>query len=162
MRRYQPALLGGLFIGVLSSLPVVNAANLCCCLWVVAGGLLTTYLEQQDRPDAVPASEAALGGLLAGVVGAVLASIVAVALFSVSGAAIQEQIRNQLEQNPQIPAQVRDRLMMLFAGHNFPLVQAGVTLPVYAVFGMLGGLLGIAIFRKKPAAAGGDSPEPPG
>ena len=41
MARYQPALLGGLFIGVLSSLPVVGAANYCCCLWVVVGGVLT-------------------------------------------------------------------------------------------------------------------------
>ena len=38
MSRYQPALLGGLFIGVLSSLPVVSTANICCCLWVIVGG----------------------------------------------------------------------------------------------------------------------------
>ena len=42
MTRYQPALLGGLFIGVLSALPVVNTANLCCCLWVIVGGVLTS------------------------------------------------------------------------------------------------------------------------
>ena len=64
MSRYQPALLGGLFIGVLSSLPVVNIAN-CCCLWVIVGGGLTTYLLQQSRPDPVEPAEAALQGALA-------------------------------------------------------------------------------------------------
>ena len=36
--RLQPALLGGIFIGVMSALPIINAGNCCCCLWVLAGG----------------------------------------------------------------------------------------------------------------------------
>ena len=39
MGRHTPALLGGLFIGVIASLPVVGA---CCCLWCICGGMLTT------------------------------------------------------------------------------------------------------------------------
>jgi len=42
--KLQPALLGGTFLGILSALPIVSAANLCCCLWVVAGGVLAAYL----------------------------------------------------------------------------------------------------------------------
>ena len=49
MSRFQPALLGGVVIGVLSGLPFVNIGNCCCCLWVVAGGVLTVYLQQQAR-----------------------------------------------------------------------------------------------------------------
>ena len=33
--KLQPALFGGLFIGVLSALPLVSVGN-CCCLWVIA------------------------------------------------------------------------------------------------------------------------------
>ena len=47
--RLQPAFYGGLFIGVLSALPLVNAGNCCCCLWVVAGGVLAAYLRQQNH-----------------------------------------------------------------------------------------------------------------
>jgi hypothetical protein len=36
--RLQPALWGGVFIGVLSALPLVNLGNCCCCLWVLVGG----------------------------------------------------------------------------------------------------------------------------
>ena len=37
--KMLPALLGGLFIGVLSSLPYIKGGNVCCCLWVVSGGV---------------------------------------------------------------------------------------------------------------------------
>ena len=45
----QAALLGGLFIGVLSALPIINLAN-CCCLWIVGGGAIAAYLAQQQHP----------------------------------------------------------------------------------------------------------------
>ena len=67
-----PALMGGLLIGVLSALPIVSAGNLCCCLWVVSGGLLSAYLLQQNRADPITASDGALVGLLAGACGAVI------------------------------------------------------------------------------------------
>ena len=41
--KLQPALFGGLFIGVLSALPIISAGNCLCCMWVVAGGMLATY-----------------------------------------------------------------------------------------------------------------------
>ena len=49
MGKQQPALLGGLFIGVLSALPGVSIGNCCCCLWVVTGGLLATAVAASDR-----------------------------------------------------------------------------------------------------------------
>jgi hypothetical protein len=152
MSRYQPALLGGLFIGVLSALPVVNSANFCCCLWVVVGGVLTAYLQQQARPAPLDSTEAALGGLLAGAIGAVLyIAAMAIMLSGAMGAGIIEQVRQGIEENPQVPAEVRDRIIDLVSGGGFLLLFAAITLPVYAVFGMLGSLLGLAIFRKKTA-----------
>ena len=51
--KMLPALLGGLFIGVLSSLPYIKGGNICCCLWVVSGGALAAWLMQQNTaaPD---------------------------------------------------------------------------------------------------------------
>ena len=57
--KLQPALLGGVFIGVLSALPIVSAGNLCCCLWVLSGGALAAYLLQQNQP--VPADHGRWG-----------------------------------------------------------------------------------------------------
>src|SRR5436309_8139061 len=66
----QPALYGGLVMGVLSALPIISAGNLCCCLWVVSGGAVAAYVLQQNQPMPITAGDGALVGLLAGVVGA--------------------------------------------------------------------------------------------
>ncbi len=50
--KFQPALLGGLVLGVLSALPIVSIGNVCCCLWVISGGVLAAYLLQRNQADA--------------------------------------------------------------------------------------------------------------
>jgi hypothetical protein len=157
MSRYQPALLGGLFIGVLSALPVVNTANVCCCLWVIVGGGLTTYLLQQARPNPVEASEAALFGLMAGLLGGILyMAATALLLSGAMGAQLFEQFREAIDNNPQMPAEVRDRVASMMGGSAFVLIVALVTIPTYAVFSLVGALIGLAIFKKKapPATPG--------
>src|SRR5260221_3068799 len=119
--RYQPALLGGLFIGVLSSLPIIKAGNMCCCLWVIAGGLLTVYLQQQQKAEPLETGEAVLGGLLAGVIGAVLMSIATYASFRFMGAVAAdqfEQVRSQLESKTAIPPAARDMVLKLLTGRG--------------------------------------------
>ena len=149
MNRYQPALLGGLFIGVLSSLPFVNIANMCCCLWVIAGGVLTTYLLQQNTPTPVATTDAALQGLLAGVVGGLICAVVQAVLTSVVGPAILDQVRDRLSSNSEVPPEVRDTIMRFLTGKNIILLTLFITVPMYAVFSMAGSFLGLAFFRKK-------------
>ena len=145
-KRHTPALLGGLFIGVLSSLPVVSA---CCCLWAVCGGLLTAYLQQQNTPEPIETADAVLGGLLAGVIGAILASLAFMVLTSMGGSTFDEMLREVFEQNNELPAEWRDRVMNFVTGRNIALLIFVINVPVYAVFSMLGSLLGVAFFRKK-------------
>jgi hypothetical protein len=147
--KYQPALLGGLFIGILSSLPLISALNVCCCLWVVVGGLLTTYLKQQQQPAPIETSDAVLGGLIAGVVGATLSILGTWAVLSWTGPIWQDQVRSQLESNSDIPPQIRDTILRFTTGGGLAVVQFAVTLPMYAVFSTLGALLGLAFFKKK-------------
>jgi hypothetical protein len=147
MSKHQPALLGGLFIGVLSALPGVNIAN-CCCLWVLAGGALVVYLQQQRIPEPVETADAVIGGLLAGVLGAIIMSVLTLIIFSAGGALWMDQFRTALD-NPEIPAETRDMLLRLFEGRNFIVLGLVINLPLYAVFSMVGSLIGLAIFRKK-------------
>jgi hypothetical protein len=160
MSRYQPALLGGLFIGVLSALPVVNWANACCCAWVVAGGLLTSYLlQQQPRPVPVESGEAALHGLIAGFLGGVMyMALAALVLSGAAGGQVVDEMRRVFEQNPDLPPEVRDRFVTLAESGGLMFIAGVVTVPTFAVFGMLGALLGLALFRKKtPPAAHPDA-----
>ena len=148
MGKHQPALLGGLFIGVLSSLPLVNVAN-CCCLWVIAGGVLVTYLQQQAKPTPVETGDAVIGGLIAGLIGAVIFCLAMMAMQGLGGAVMQENMRKALDQNSQVPPEMRENIMKWLSGPNIGLIIAAVTLPIYAVVAMLGSLLGLAFFRKK-------------
>jgi len=149
MGKHQPAILGGLFIGIISSLPIVSALNICCCLWVVLGGLLVVYLQQQRTPEPVETADAILGGLIAGLIGALITSAIAMVITRYTQPLFMEQVRSQLESNPELPPEARDFILNLITGRGLIFMLFAVNLPLYAVFAMLGSLLGLAVFRKK-------------
>jgi hypothetical protein len=156
--RLQPALYGGLVIGVLSALPIVNLGNCCCCLWVIAGGMLAVYLRQQNSPFAVTSAEGALVGLMAGLIGGVIGTILAIPLAAMMGPFQQQIIERILAARPDIPSETRDMVerMASRAGLSAAAIAFQFVWMVFvgAIFGMLGGLLGVAIFKK-------DAPPPP-
>ena len=76
--KLQPALLGGLFIGVLSALPIISAGNCFCCMWVIGGGVIAAYLLQQNQAAPISSSDGAVTGVLAGLVGAVVSLIISI------------------------------------------------------------------------------------
>lgn len=157
--RLQPALYGGLVIGVLSALPIVSAGNCCCCLWVIAGGALATYLLQQDSPYQVTASEGALVGLLAGLIGGIVAAILSIPLHAMTAGFTRQLLERILSSNPDIPPEAREAIERFGAGSGAGLVISALfNIVVCTVFGLLGGLLGVAIFKKKSAPP----PPPPG
>jgi hypothetical protein len=153
--KLQPALFGGLFIGVLSALPIINIAN-CCCLWIIGGGVLATYLMQQNHPYPIAASDGALAGLLAGLIGGVVGTILSIPIEMMMGPVQRQILERLLASNPDIPAETRQMLENMNAGGLAIAFKLVFSVCVGAVFGMLGGLLGVALFKKK------DLPPPPG
>jgi hypothetical protein len=153
--KLQPAFFGGLFTGVLSALPFVSTVNACCCLWVVAGGVLTSYLLQERSPVPITAGDGAMWGLLSGAIGAVVAGVLGIVFAVMQGVAGPES----LEQIPQadLPPEfgrVLDRLRELPPSVWF-IAPFFIFLVVFPVFSMLGGLLGVALFRRRtPPPAG--------
>jgi hypothetical protein len=155
--RLQPALYGGLLIGVLSALPVVNAGNCCCCLWVVAGGMLAVYLRQQNSPFALTSAEGALTGLIAGLIGGVIGVILAVPVEMMMGPFQRQLLERFLSSQPDIPPETRDMLERAGTGAAMLAFRFIFSIVTGAVFGMLGGLLGVAVFKKNLPP-----PPPPG
>ena len=155
----QPALYGGLFIGVLSALPVVNIGN-CCCLWFTGGGFLAAYIAQQNDPaKSITLGRGALAGLVAAIAGAfvwlIVHSIVQVSI----GPALQEMSYDLL-QNPDVPPGFRDALEDFAENGTSPMATAFsfvFQLIVGGIFATLGGLGGGAFFRRdnQPPALGG-------
>lgn len=158
--KLQPAVYGGLFIGVLSALPVVNIGNCCCCLWVVAGGLLTAYLMQQNHPFAIRAEDGLLGGLLAGIFGGILAVLLSIPITLAMGP-IQTRMLDRIAANPDFPDQYRSIIENMSRSATgaiaVRLIFGAISVVIDAVFGMLGGLLGVALFKKTDVPPQGTS-----
>ena len=153
--RLQPALFGGLLIGVLSALPLVNVGNCCCCLWVIAGGMLAVHLRQQSSPFAITSAEGAYVGFLAGLFGGVLGVLLSIPIDIMMGPFNRRFIEWVLSANPDIPAEIRD-MSGRAAGPGALVFKLLFGVVTGAVFGMLGGLLGVALFKKNapPPAPG--------
>ena len=158
--KLQPALLGGVAIGVLSALPVVNIVNLCCCAWVVAGGALASHLMQQNHPAPINAGDGAVVGLLAGAIGAIVGTVLSVPIAMMMGP-FQLQMMERVMQGAQdMPPEVRSIFEQMQGGMGGAALGIGFifslffSLFFYSIFGLFGGLLGALIFRK-------DAPPPP-
>jgi len=150
--KLQPALFGGLFIGVLSALPIISLGNCLCCMWVIGGGALAVYLMQQNYPFAVQGADAALVGLLAGLIGGALDGLLIIPLALAFGPTEQRIIQRALESSQDVPPEVRSMLDNLASGGVLGLMAiVGVFIRaiVFGVIAMLGGLLGVALFKKK-------------
>ena len=154
--KLQPALLGGLAMGVLSALPFVGAAN-CCCAWILFGGGLAAYLMQQNHPEPITAGDGALVGLLAGAIGAVVCAVLSIPISLMMGPMQAAVIERMLETARDIPPELRVMLESMRSGT----VASGVGviaaffgvlmfgLIIAPIFGAVGGVLGAVFFQKK-------------
>jgi hypothetical protein len=152
----KPAIIGGVLLGVLSSLPVINLFNCFCCAWVIGGGLLAAYLYVKDSPTAVTLGRGVAIGLLAGIVGTIVSTLFSIPLqilMNKAGAGVMDQIRQAIEQMPNIPAETRDRLLSLTSRDGLSVFLYAMStllmLVVYCVMAMLGGTIGVALFEKR-------------
>ena len=153
----QPALYGGLVMGVLSSLPLISAGNFCCCMWIISGGLVAAYVLQQRQVTPITTGDGALVGLLAGLCGAVVALIVSVPLNFLVAPMERQIVLRVLENSGNMPPEIREWMeryaygdvRMTFAMQVARLVGSLVLmLFLGAIFSTLGGLLGAVFFRK--------------
>ena len=149
----QAVLLGGLFIGVLSALPIINLAN-CCCLWILGGGAIAAYLAQQQHPGPFGLMDGARVGFRAGIFGAVIwlfaSTVVDLLVAPLQQSAADLMLRSATD----IPPEVREWLENIGNSASLParmIIGFFFQLFIAAPFAALGGLLGAAVFGR-PAA----------
>ncbi|HEY0405978.1 MAG TPA: hypothetical protein VGC89_09645 [Pyrinomonadaceae bacterium] len=154
--KLQPALIGGVLIGVLSvgtQMIPVPAASWCCCLWGALGGVLAAYLYIKRSPTPVKVGDGALLGLMAGGIGALVYALIALPItyFIVDPEVLQAQIEERLRRSGS-HFDIRPYWgWLLLLG----ILIQGVFL---AVLSLLGGLIGVPIFEKRKAEV---APPPP-
>ena len=144
----KPALIGGAVMGALSGIPVVKFGNVCCCMWVIAGGVVAAYLLQEQEPAPITAGDGATVGLFAGLFGACVQLVISIPM-QLLLAPFQRQVFERLAQNPDFPPQLQEFLSSSSFGVISLVFGFVVMLCVGAIFSTLGGLLGAAIFKRK-------------
>lgn len=141
MNKLKPALLGGLVVGLLSSIPLVNY---CCCIWAIGGGGLASFLYMKSSPTPISPGDGAILGALAGLIGAVLYLIVGIPIAYFMGSAQMEEAFRQA--NVEIP----------FSGPML-FVVGGLIIGLFLlVMSVIGGLIAVPILEKRKNA-----PPPP-
>jgi hypothetical protein len=154
----QPALIGGVVMGVLSALPVIAAGNICCCLWVVSGGAIAAYLLQQNSSTPITPGDGALVGLLAGLAGAVVQFVIAIPIGMMVAPMERAMLQRVLDMAGSMPPEMRDAIERYSSSD----VQFGIGLMIArrviglmfwlivgGVFSTIGGVIGALIFKKQ-------------
>ena len=159
-RLTQPALIGGLVMGVLTGLPIVSAGNLCCCLWVIAGGVIAAYVLQQNEPAPITPGDGAIVGLLAGIVGAFVYLIVSVPVSFLVAPMERIVVQRFIERMGDVPPEFREFASRGFGTGLRLMLGFLFWLVVGAGFSTIGGIIGQAIFQKKVPPATESTPPP--
>jgi hypothetical protein len=167
--KLRPAIIGGVVMGLLSGLPYVSLGNLACCLWVLLGGALSTYLYIRQSPTPVDMGEGALMGLVAGIFGMIVKLVVGLPLTILAGYPMERSLIGLMERmDPQKAELYRQGMEYMmsrpFAEQFFANVFSLGTLlwlVVSIIFAVVGGLLAVPLFEKRKTDAGPTLPPPP-
>lgn len=155
--KIQPALVGGLIVGLLWSIPFVNLINFCCCIGVMAGGAIAALMLIKRSPVLpVSSGDGAVVGVLAGLVGAGIHLIIGVPISLLLNQANFSVLKSLFAQmnEPQIRSAM-DQALNESQNQGFGERLLGALLGWFIVsaisigFSTIGGLIGVAIFEKR-------------
>jgi hypothetical protein len=165
--KMRAVLTGGVTLGLLSAIPPISFMNMCCCVWVLGGGALASYLYVRRSPTPVLLGQGAELGALAGAAGTVVSHSVGIPLGLLLGEPFNRFLVKAFENfNPQVAEEVRKQMEIAQAqtlAQKLPVILATAAFNsvIYVAFATLGGLLGVKLFEKRQMTLDNASPPPP-
>lgn len=156
--KLKPALIGGVVLGLLSSIPLLNWGNICCCLWAILGGALASYLYIKNSPTPVGPGDGAILGVLAGVVGALISLVIGIPLGLAANAAMSSLFRSLVANVDPGQAEMMERQLQAGATVIGAIINGLILAVLLIIFATIGGLLGVPIFEKRKGSL---TPPPP-
>jgi ABC-type phosphate transport system permease subunit len=151
--KLMPALYGGIIMALVSAIPILNFVNCFCCAGIMFGGLMAVFFYKKDlTPDKPPlsSSDALQLGALAGVFGAIIGSLLTAALLSIMGNVTGDMLVNFLEKyREEFPPGTFDQMQEKLMHGGLSMLNLFFSLILDTLFGLLGGLIGYAIFKPK-------------
>jgi hypothetical protein len=165
----RAVLIGGVTLGLLSAIPPISFANMCCCVWVLGGGALASYLYVRRSQTPVMLGQGAELGALAGVVGTVVSLSVGIPLGLILGDTLNGFMMEVVEvfiSDPQVLREMRKQMETAQAQsfvQKLPTILATAVFStvIYIGFATLGGLLGVKLFEKRQVTLDNAPPPPP-
>jgi len=159
----MPALYGGIIMAVISAVPGLNLLNCLCCAGIMLGGFMAVFFYKKDLTAQTPleSSDGLKLGALAGVFGAIIGSILSAALMAVTGNLGGQLVKSMLESSgalSQMPPEAVEQMEQGLQETSLSAFSVVISLIIDPLFGLLGGLIGYAVFKSKPGAV---IPQPP-
>ncbi len=140
---YMPALWAGLASGFLSGFPLFSLGNCLCCLWIVGGGVLASYLYQRRRGDRISSADGMMVGAMAGLVSSLLATVLDMVFAYWSRDLILKILEAYgAEASPLLNYQ------SYFTPRGFASTLL-IRIVIFSLFASIGGALGAAAFKPK-------------
>lgn len=164
---FRPALIAGAVAGLLSGLPVIGAGNCLCCLWIVGGAAIAAKMLAGQTPGLLRSGDGAIVGALTGIVAAVVDTLVKLPLQHYN-MELARRLLDSFDLGSNMPAGL-EGLLDSTTGVLTPgwmLLGLFISAAIYAVFGALGGVIGVSLFKSKavppaPASPPAAPPAPP-
>jgi hypothetical protein len=160
----KPAAIGGILLGVLSSIPIVSCG---CCIWMIGGGILAAYLFVKESPVMVPLSKGVLLGFFVAVIGTLVYALFQIPLLLMSPEKSTElvvQMQQFLDQFPGFGPENREQIMELARSERFvSILYVSSLIGQFlgnCLLAMVGGALGVAIFEKRKIESPGTESAP--
>ena len=158
--KLKYALYGGVVTAATIGLPGLNLLNCFCCAGVLLGGFLSIFFWTRDIAQGLPPPTTAAAiqlGALSGVFGALIGSFLNVIMILSLGDIVKNMLSSQMEPGGMfeaLPPQLISAFDEMLSGEgSFSIVDIIAPLIVWLLvgplFGMLGALMGFAVFRPK-------------
>ncbi len=144
--KRQPALVCGVAIGILALIPYVAKADI---FWALLGGAVAAWLLINNSATPITLGKGAKAGLWAGLIGGLIYSLVATPLLANSILSYLIDSTPSLKSKTAIEGIYQKPLLKYFISFLFSLA---ITLLLMG-FATLGGMIGTAIFEKRPKPA---------
>jgi len=151
--KLMPALYGGIIMGVISGIPGLNLLNCLCCAGILFGGFMAVFFYKKELTEKNPplsSGDAVAVGALAGIFGAIVGSILTALVFAMVGNIAGEMSMKFLDRfRDQLPPGTFDQFQNSIRMAGFSILHFFMSLLIDVVFGLLGGLIGYAVFKPK-------------
>jgi hypothetical protein len=153
--KWKPILIGGLITGLA---PFVPFLNLACCLIPLLGAIAAVAVYRSSAtPPTLITNDGVVLGAMSGLVGTVVYAVLVVPLTIFVGSALGGFLGRLTPELTDVPAGLRPLLEEIF--NNFGsflgvilFVKVLSMLALCLIFGVIGGLIGVAILKPKTPA----------